>query len=67
MRVFYSEGCHLYKDRVEGLGWRQDRISEALTVAEHSDVVISAWDWTRLWRAKKEIPETATASVTRWT
>ena len=40
VRVFYSEGCHLYKDRVEGLGWRQDRISEALTVAEHSDVVI---------------------------
>ena len=23
VRVFYSEGCHLYKDRVEGLGWRQ--------------------------------------------
>ena len=29
-----------YKDRVEGLGWKQDRISEALTVAEHSDVVV---------------------------
>ncbi len=40
VRVFYSEGCHLFKDRVEGLGWRQDRISEALTVAEHSDVVV---------------------------
>lgn len=40
MRVYYSEGCHIYKDRVEGLGWKQDRISEALTVAEHSDVVV---------------------------
>ena len=40
VRVLYSEGCHLYRDRVEGLSWRQDRISEALTVAEHSDVVI---------------------------
>ena len=40
VRVLYSEGCHLYKDRVEALAWRQDRISEALTVAEHSDVVV---------------------------
>ncbi|MDO5539609.1 MAG: glycoside hydrolase family 3 C-terminal domain-containing protein [Eubacteriales bacterium] len=40
VRVLYSEGCHLYKDRVESLAWRQDRISEAVTVAEHSDVTI---------------------------
>ncbi|HJA93104.1 MAG TPA: glycoside hydrolase family 3 C-terminal domain-containing protein [Candidatus Eisenbergiella merdipullorum] len=40
VRVLYSEGCHLFKDRVENLAWRQDRISEALTVAEHSDVVV---------------------------
>ncbi len=40
VRVLYSQGCHLIKDRVEGLGMRQDRISEALTVAEHSDVVV---------------------------
>lgn len=40
VRVLYSQGCHLFKDRVEGLGMRQDRISEALTVAEHSDVVV---------------------------
>ena len=39
-RIFYSEGTHLWKDRIEGLAWRQDRISEAVTVAEHSDVVI---------------------------
>lgn len=40
IRVYYSEGSHLCKDRVEGLAWRQDRISEAKTVAEYSDVVI---------------------------
>ena len=40
VRVFYSEGCHLFKDRVEGLAEGPDRISEAKAVAEHSDVVI---------------------------
>lgn len=40
IRVLYSEGCHLYKDKVEGLGLPNDRIAEALTVAAHSDVVI---------------------------
>lgn len=40
VRVYYSEGCHLFKDRIEGLGQRQDRISEAVAVAKHSDVVI---------------------------
>ena len=39
-RVYYSEGCHLFKDRVEHLAWPNDRISEALIVAKKSDVVI---------------------------
>lgn len=39
-RVYYSEGCHLFKDRVENLGLRQDRISEAVAVAKNSDVVV---------------------------
>ena len=39
-RVLYSEGAHLFKDRVEGLAWKNDRISEAVTVAKHSDVVV---------------------------
>lgn len=39
-RVLYSEGCHLSKDRVEGLAWADDRISEAVTVAKHSDVTV---------------------------
>ncbi len=40
VRVYYSEGCHLFRDRVEHLGWRQDRISEAVAVANNSDVVV---------------------------
>lgn len=39
-RVYYSEGCHLFKDRVENLALPHDRISEAVAVAEHSDVVV---------------------------
>lgn len=40
IRVFYSEGCHLYNDRIEGLSQPDDRMAEAIAVAEHSDVVI---------------------------
>jgi len=40
IRVYYSEGCHLYKDKVQPLALKDDRLAEALTVAEHSDVVI---------------------------
>ena len=36
----YCEGCHLSKDKVENLAWNQDRISEAVITAEHSDVVV---------------------------
>ena len=41
-RVLYSEGSHLYKDRIEHLALTDDRIAEAVIVAEHSDVVILA-------------------------
>ncbi len=40
IQVFYSEGCHLYKNKAEPLAWEDDRISEAVTAAKHSDVVI---------------------------
>lgn len=40
VRVLYSEGSHLFKDRVEHLGQPGDRLSEAKIVAENSDVVI---------------------------
>ncbi len=39
-RVLYSQGCHLYKDRVMGLALADDRIAEAQAVAAHSDVVV---------------------------
>jgi len=39
-RVLYSEGCGLFKDRVEGLGQPGDRLAEAVTVAKHSDVAV---------------------------
>ena len=39
-RVLYSQGCHLFKDKEENLAVADDRISEALTVAEHADAVV---------------------------
>ena len=39
-RVLYSEGCHLFKDRVEPLAWEGDRLAEAAAVAKRSDVVV---------------------------
>ena len=39
-RVLYSEGCHLYKDRVQGLGQPDDRLAEAKGVCAASDVVV---------------------------
>ena len=41
-RVLYAEGCHLFKDRVEHLGLPDDRISEAVAVAESADAVVLA-------------------------
>lgn len=40
VRVYYSEGCHLYRDRVEDLALPDDRLSEAVSVAERADVAI---------------------------
>lgn len=40
INVMYSEGCHLYKDRTSVLAKEHDLDSEALTVAEQSDVVV---------------------------
>ncbi|MDR1018123.1 MAG: glycoside hydrolase family 3 C-terminal domain-containing protein [Lachnospiraceae bacterium] len=40
VRVLYSNGCELTKDRTEPLAMENDRLMEAVTVAEHSDVVI---------------------------
>ena len=40
-RILYSQGCHLYKDRCQGLAQPGDLYSEALAAAENSDVVIA--------------------------
>ncbi|MDO4521802.1 MAG: glycoside hydrolase family 3 C-terminal domain-containing protein [Eubacteriales bacterium] len=42
IRILYSQGSDMQKDRVEPLALRQDRIAEAKIVAKHSDVVIVA-------------------------
>ena len=40
-RVLCSEGCHLFRDKMSGLAQEpDDRLSEALAVAENSDAVV---------------------------
>ncbi|HWT73484.1 MAG TPA: glycoside hydrolase family 3 C-terminal domain-containing protein, partial [Mobilitalea sp.] len=41
VRVYYSEGCHLYKKKVEALGSKNDRLSEVKVICEKSDVIIA--------------------------
>ncbi len=43
VRVMYSEGCHLCRDRVSGLATSHDRTAEARAVAAESDVVIACF------------------------
>lgn len=40
VRVLYAQGSHLFLDREESLAKADDRLYEARTVANHSDVVI---------------------------
>lgn len=41
IRVLYSQGSAMARDRVQGLGQANDRIAEAVTCAEAADVVIA--------------------------
>ena len=41
IRVLYSEGCHLCKDRTQVLAEANDRMSEVRAVADLSDVIIA--------------------------
>lgn len=41
MRVMFSEGCHLCKDRTQVLAQENDRISEVRAVADCSDVIVA--------------------------
>lgn len=40
MRIVYSEGCHLYKDRSSNLTQSRDRLAEVKGVCKESDVVV---------------------------
>ena len=39
-RIFYAEGCHLYKEKFSFFSKKNDRLSEAVAATERSDVVI---------------------------
>lgn len=41
MRVLYSEGCHLFREKVQNLGMADDRLAECAMVAENADVIIA--------------------------
>ena len=41
IRVLYSLGCHLFKDRTSGLAQADDRLAEAAMYAEMADVTIA--------------------------
>ena len=41
IRVLYSLGCHLFKDRISGLAQADDRLAEAAMYAEAADVTIA--------------------------
>ncbi len=40
IRIYYAEGCQLAEERTSPLTMKSDRLSEALIVAKHSDLVI---------------------------
>jgi beta-glucosidase len=40
VRIYYAEGCHLYKDKISSLAGPHDRLSEAIIAAEKADVVV---------------------------
>jgi len=41
IRVLYSQGCHLFKDRTSNLAQADDRLAEAAMYAEAADVTIA--------------------------
>jgi len=43
IRVYYSEGCHLFKEKIQGLSAKNDRLAEARAVCDMSDVVIACF------------------------
>ena len=52
-RVLYSEGCHLFRDRLEPLAQPDDRLAEAEAVASVSDVVILVLGYDEHWEGEE--------------
>ncbi len=40
VRVYYAEGCHLYKNSMSGMTEKNDRLAEAVSAAERADVAV---------------------------
>jgi beta-glucosidase len=39
-RVYYTQGCHLYREKIGGLSSIKDGFAEAVSIAERADVVV---------------------------
>ena len=39
-RIYYAEGCHLYKNSMSNLSEKNDRLAEAVSAAERADVAV---------------------------
>ncbi len=39
-RIYYAEGCHLYKNSMSGLAEKNDRLAEAVSAAERADAAV---------------------------
>ena len=52
-RVLYSEGCHLWKDRLEPLAQPGDRLAEAEAVAAASDLVVLVLGYDEHWEGEE--------------
>jgi beta-glucosidase len=39
-RVYYTQGCHLYREKIGGLSSVKDGFAEAVSIAERADVVV---------------------------
>ncbi len=40
LRIYYAEGCHLYKNSMSDLSRKNDRLAEAVSAAERADVAV---------------------------
>lgn len=41
IRVLYSEGCHFFRDQINPMAYKNDRIAEIKEICDESDVVIA--------------------------